>query len=260
MRFFLGVGRYTPNVAVSGEMGWVPPEIRQWKSISIYLARISSMSVDRVNKRVALCTASAAGRLCKNWFYYVKDKLTICNAQQYCDINNPIPKHTLINIVVNKLQEKHVSEWLESLNNVTGPSGRGGNKLRTYRLFKQNYETESYCSFVMPPRHRAAFSKFRCGVAPLRIETGRYERLNVSDRKCPFCDNIEDESHVFLDCFLYDDIRQSLFEKAIAIDNTFLNMSKVDKLIFLFTKIEMTRISAKTCFNILQRRLLFICK
>ena len=27
----------------------------------------------------------------------------------------------------------------------------------------------------MPLRHRSAFAKFRCGVAPLRIETGRYE-------------------------------------------------------------------------------------
>jgi hypothetical protein len=40
MRFFFGVGRYTPNVAVSGEMGWISPEIRQWKSIAIHLSSL----------------------------------------------------------------------------------------------------------------------------------------------------------------------------------------------------------------------------
>ena len=42
-----------------------------------------------------------------------------------------------------------------------GPSGRGRNKLRLYKTFKQNYIAEN----------------FRCGVAPIRIETGRYEGL-----------------------------------------------------------------------------------
>ena len=30
MRFFLGVGKYTPNDAVSGEMAWKPTSVRQW--------------------------------------------------------------------------------------------------------------------------------------------------------------------------------------------------------------------------------------
>ena len=46
-----------------------------------------------------------------------------------------------------------------------------------YKLFKTQFAVEKYCKIILPPRHRAAFSKFRCGVAPLRIETGRYEGL-----------------------------------------------------------------------------------
>ena len=34
MRFFLGVGKYTPTAAVSGELGWQPAFIKQWTSIS----------------------------------------------------------------------------------------------------------------------------------------------------------------------------------------------------------------------------------
>ena len=32
-RYFLGVGRYTPNVAVHGDMGWHHPVVKQWKSV-----------------------------------------------------------------------------------------------------------------------------------------------------------------------------------------------------------------------------------
>ena len=51
-----------------------------------------------------------------------------------------------------------------------------------------------------------AYAKFRCGVAPLRIETGRYERLQLYERCCFHCANkIESENHALLECPLYDD-------------------------------------------------------
>ena len=32
-RFFMGVGRYTPNSAVMGDMGWENVEVKQWDSV-----------------------------------------------------------------------------------------------------------------------------------------------------------------------------------------------------------------------------------
>ena len=50
-------------------------------------------------------------------------------------------------------------------------------------------------------------AKFRCGVAPLRIETGRFERLPVEDRRCFNCNGlVEDELHVITVCPLYQDL------------------------------------------------------
>ena len=48
----------------------------------------------------------------------------------------------------------------------------------------------------MPPKHRSAISPFRCDIALIRKETGRYKNLRDNERVCPFCDCIEDESHV----------------------------------------------------------------
>ncbi len=66
---------------------------------------------------------------------------------------------------------------MAALNRPEGIRGNGRNKLRTYRSFKQSYEVESHLKNIMPYKYRSAFSKFRCGVAPIRIETGRYENL-----------------------------------------------------------------------------------
>lgn len=63
----------------------------------------------------------------------------------------------------------------------------------------------------------------QCGAAPLRIETERIEGFGDLKRKCPFCENIEHKSHVFHDCFMYNILRRSLFEKAYYVECLKLN-------------------------------------
>ena len=73
-------------------------------------------------------------------------------------------------------------KWHNELERNLSRSGLGGNKLRTYRTFKHSHDTEKYISSILPWRHRSAYAKFRCGVAPIRLETGRYGRLQVEQR------------------------------------------------------------------------------
>ena len=63
----------------------------------------------------------------------------------------------------------------------------------------------------MSKSHRSAYAKFRSGVAPIRIETGRYERLDYSDRTCYNCaGEVESEMHVFLYCPVYQTLREDM--------------------------------------------------
>ena len=80
----------------------------------------------------------------------------------------------------------------------------------------------------------AHIAKFSCGVAPLRIETGRYERI-PHDRRFSFncTEKIEDEMHVLTECPLYDDLRHILYKKAIAISDNFNNISESEKMYVL---------------------------
>ena len=50
-RYFMAVGKYTPNIAVQGDMGWVPPQIRIWNSMGRCWARFKDMNEDRLNKK-----------------------------------------------------------------------------------------------------------------------------------------------------------------------------------------------------------------
>ena len=102
----------------------------------------------------------------------------------------------IVNSVMSRLFDKNVNDWHNCLSLEISVSGRGGNKLRTYRLFKNSFETEIYCKIALSFSHRSAFAKFKCGVAPLRIETGRFENLRIEERICCLCsDLIEDETH-----------------------------------------------------------------
>jgi hypothetical protein len=113
-------------------------------------------------------------------------------------------------------------------------SQKVGNKLRTYKLFKKVFETEMYLSKNVPSRYRSAFAKFRCGVAPLRIETGRYENKNVHERVYfIFHDQREAENHVLLDCPLYADLRESLFNEVKRSNVHFIILPDDDKFIYL---------------------------
>ena len=66
----------------------------------------------------------------------------------------------------------------------------------------------------MPKAHRSAFAKFRMGVAPLGIETGRYEGLSETERICPFyTEHTEGKFHVLFHCSLYNDIHPEFSEE-----------------------------------------------
>ena len=47
-------------------------------------------------------------------------------------------------------------------------------KLRSYVTYKTTYCSEKYVSLNLKRNERSLLAQFRCGILPLRIETGRY--------------------------------------------------------------------------------------
>ena len=121
------------------------------------------------------------------------------------------------------LKQYSTDVWRVDVTRVTGRNGMDGNKLRTYALFKSEFRLESYLTSIDDRRKRVLLTKFRIGICPLRIETGRREqvsrnkrRLPEHERVCQCCyhasDVVEDEVHFLVVCPAYEALRMSLFE------------------------------------------------
>ena len=124
---------------------------------------------------------------------------------------------------------------------------------------KAHYQTETYLQQPIPWRHRRILTQFRCGSAPLRLETGRYERLPVSERTCSYClDAVEDERHVITECPLYRDLREELYAKCHVLCPDFYELSSTDKLCVILANHELARTSSRILFQMMEKRRQFI--
>ena len=79
--------------------------------------------------------------------------------------------------------------------------------------FKTDYEAEAFVYKIHNRKERSLLSQFRCGILPIRIETGRYTQVPPKLRLCLLCDgdHIENESHFFFECELYKDFIDFFF-------------------------------------------------
>ena len=122
-------------------------------------------------------------------------------------------------------------------------------KLRTYALFKTEFNTEGYLK-CKNKYTRSLMSQLRCGVLPLEIERGRYHGTKVSERLCKFCtDQVEDEFHFICKCKLYSDYRNVMYSKAEQENNEFLQLSENDKFIYLMKSCKYTINYVKLAYN-----------
>lgn len=130
-----------------------------------------------------------------------------------------------------------------SVKNVTvGASKRG---------WKQsNSECEPYCKITMSHTQRFSFARFHCRVEPIRIETGRNERLPLTDRVCPFCETyVEDELHVITQCAVYDNITEDLYSFAYRRNFDFFILSPLVKFVYVINDKNVVLCMARTCFK-----------
>ena len=99
-------------------------------------------------------------------------------------------------------------------------------------FLRKNLETEPYVYKIHDRRKRSLISQFRCGILPLKVETGRFSQIPLEFRLCTFCslDKIEDEFHFFFDCNFYSDFRIEFYDKIIDIYPYFPNLNNSDRL------------------------------
>ena len=86
-------------------------------------------------------------------------------------------------------------------------------KLKFYNMTTKQYRLETYLTNCSNINHRKSFCKLRTSSHDLMIEKGRYQNIPKDDRKCKYCNKVEDELHLLDDCKLYNELRKSIFSQ-----------------------------------------------
>ena len=209
IRLFLGVSKYTTNVAIQGDMGWPSVSSKIRASVFRLWNRLINMSNSRLTKKIFLnditvkkCTWSSQVLKILRDLYGKESQL----GDFLGGVN--LPEVKLL------LTQKDSENWKKDVENFP--------KLRTYRTLKSQFGKENYVDNFLSKNRRSLLAQIRTGTSFLRIETGRYERqiaangqfekLPVEKRICRLCDKneIEDEFHFVMKCNQYTQARAIL--------------------------------------------------
>lgn len=229
-KFFLNVGKHTSNLSTRGDMGWTSCKIKLQKSCLRLLCKLHRLENNRLPSKVWRWAA----RRRKGWTFEVNKlvtKLDVCGLIRDTSLSTKY----VMKIINEKLEQLDNHQWCEDIFNDRGTLN--GNKLRTYRLYKQTVNVESYVKMNIPLSQKRYMAMFRAGSLPLALETGRYSRpqVPIEDRLCIYCDlgHVETEKHFLMVCPLYADIRYDLFCECNYLIENFETMHMDDKFIFI---------------------------
>ena len=102
---------------------------------------------------------------------------------------------------------------------------------------KNHFCTENYVRLNLSRNERSILAQISCGILPIHVETGRFERLKIEERLCDHCTSnaIEDEYHFLFHCPLYHPERDLFYQTITMIYANFRQLSDANKLKTLFT-------------------------
>ena len=142
------------------------------------------------------------------WCDYTKKMMKEVGLGEYWDTQDVMVmyKKTWRAIVWKKIQDKEQDEWRKRMDSKS--------KLRTYRVMKRELEREKYLE-EGTAQQRRVMVMIRGGTNDLRIETGRYEKLEVKERICIFCESgeVEDERQFLCRCEAWKEEREAVLRR-----------------------------------------------
>ena len=258
-RFFMCVPAQSPNAGTQGEMGWLSMLSKSKLEVARLWCRLKNMEVGRLTKHIFTWSSNMANNRCRNWVYSTRamfEQLDLGDTPY----GEAIGTRPFLRNVSAKLAQQDSAVWHQALWNDRN-NRVNGNKLRTYRLFKDTLEVEPYLLLNQHRLQRRSLAMLRIGVLPLEVETGRYARpaTPLDERLCQLCtlNVVEDEKHFMLQCPLYEDQRQSMLQRASVLNEHFNSLNYVDKMTYLMKEHELQGCLAKTVTNMYNRRNIF---
>ena len=196
IRLYLGVHKFSPNKVMDADMGRQNSRILRHVDMLRLWNRLLNMESQWPTRKIFEWDKEFKRGWCKN--------VSEIRCSGFVDATWKVD----LSMATRLLHDIECEKWKADV--LTVP------KLRTYVLFKNSYETEPYVSVLCNRWHSSVMAQFRCGILPLRVETGRFLSIPSEYRLCLLCEtpNTEDETHFLFHCKFYTDNRKDLFSYA----------------------------------------------
>jgi len=209
LRGMLGVRQSTPTQVVLAETGRFPLTMFWAKLLARFWTRLVNMDDSRLTKQSFILNAQLAG--CANrplpvahhpWAAQVSSLLTGLDIP--VDLQAPAP------VSETQVEKAMQARWLAEL------AACEKSKVQQYvhvvrgGITVEGFQPAAYLTAVADRPRRVRLAQLRTGSHWLRVETGRWQKLERAQRVCPHCGAaaVEDEAHMVFDCALYAGLRQ----------------------------------------------------
>ena len=221
---FLGVNKRATNLAVMGEVGRYPLMIEIIFNMLKYYHVISTTSDELMsNAYKESSDAHLSGQ--QSWVGCVKAFIQYLQIDAFFDDKVCKQKSNFKCNIFKKLQIAYFKIWNKLLFSDNRNNQIHGNKLRTYRRFKNQFIQEPYLLWGNQKQIQT-LCKFRISAHQLEIERGRYFNVEVKNRICKLCNSdVEDEIHFLLKCPALLKIRIPILN---SLQSNYKNFSSLD--------------------------------
>ena len=236
----LGVHRKATNAAILGDLGRYPLIIYILKQSFKYWSRVAEGNSNKVLKACYLENVNLINKGKKCWLGQLKniilDKLNLPEIWYNLGCKLTDKQLTIMTNCIKSIYKTHWTKYISRQDK----GQNGGNKLRTYKEFKNHFCTENYLSLMDDQYARKYFTRLRSSAHHLRIETGRHTipRTPVENRLCRSCKLIENEEHLILKCNKLPkmaDIRIAFMSDFAVLNPDFTNLSDHDKFLTIMS-------------------------
>jgi len=211
----------TSTIVLYSELGRFPLAIKIKCRLLNYWKRVLGFDTSHPVKQAydALCNMHNRGQT--NWCTTLKAILQETNKMHLWNEQNITERQ--FQQIKESLYKDFMTMTIEQIND-----SDSNPKLRTYKLFKHQFQFESFLSTPTNLNYALSLTKFRISSHNLAIETGRYTKpkTQIQDRLCIHCNHkeIETEQHFLLACPLYNE------ERILLMETLSLNIPQLDNL------------------------------
>ena len=193
LRGLLGVPKSTCLKMLYAEFGRLPLQHFWWQQCTNYIQRLHDMDDSRLCKLAFLAE-------CRSGLGWWKGVVMRCTT---LGIQPPLPGSGFSPSNAAAMDQNMA---VEAIMNAKAES----RKEQTYFSFKSVFQMEKYITEAKNKHLRRIVANFRVGSHWLKVQTGRYHKLEYHERTCDCCrDAVDDEVHAIFVCPLHDHLRQS---------------------------------------------------